>query len=174
MSIGSRSYSRATPSSSPETPSDDEIMWNASSPTGSDDSDNSNDSRASSSPPRAVSSSSAGGMHTAPGSPPNKLASVSKPSHPYRPTAPPSRPVRPRGLGLTPLSHNTENGLPLGTGQLPKAQPLSRALFARKLSDTPHAGTGAKKKGAAKLIVPTKGFKTTFELDLTSNELARK
>jgi len=43
-------------------------------------------------------------------------------------------------------------------------------------SDTPHAGLGGgkKKSGGQKLIVPTKGFKTTFELDLTSSELARK
>lgn len=71
-----------------------------------------------------------------------------------------------------------ENALPLGEGKLPKAQPLARALFARKLSgsDMPHAGMGfsGKKKGGQKLIVPTKGFKTTFELDLTANELARK
>lgn len=81
--------------------------------------------------------------------------------------------MRPRGL--TPLSTNTAS-LPLGTGQLPKAQPLSRTLFARMAGDTPHAGLGGgkKKSGGQKLIVPTKGFKTTFELDLTSSELARK
>jgi len=33
---------------------------------------------------------------------------------------------------------------------------------------------GKKKSGGQKLIVPTKGFRTTFELDLTASELARR
>jgi hypothetical protein len=33
---------------------------------------------------------------------------------------------------------------------------------------------GKKKLGSQKLIVPTKGFKRTFELDLSASELARR
>jgi hypothetical protein len=33
---------------------------------------------------------------------------------------------------------------------------------------------GKKKGGSTKIIVPTKSFRTTFELDLTASELARK
>jgi hypothetical protein len=43
-------------------------------------------------------------------------------------------------------------------------------------NDVPHAGTtgGKKKSSGQKIIVPTKAFRTTFELDLTASELARK
>ncbi|WWD21333.1 hypothetical protein CI109_105817 [Kwoniella shandongensis] len=84
-----------------------------------------------------------------------------------------TRSIRPRGLSpLTPAVDSAQNH----GNHLPKSQPLSRALFARK-ADTPHAGTpsGGSKKGLSqKIIVPTKSFRTTFELDLSSSELARR
>jgi len=42
------------------------------------------------------------------------------------------------------------------------------------MSDVPHAGLLGKKKTGQKMIVPTKGFRTTFELDLTASEFARR
>lgn len=50
-----------------------------------------------------------------------------------------------------------------------KSQPLARALMNRAL--TPNNG---QPKKTTKVIVPTKSFRTTFELGLTSSELARK
>ncbi|RSH95167.1 hypothetical protein EHS25_000253 [Saitozyma podzolica] len=96
-------------------------------------------------------------------------------AHPYRPPSGP-RP-RPRGLTpMTPLSTVPAPPQHLAGMSLPKSQPLARALFARMANDTPHAGfTGLKKKATSqKVIVPTKQFRTTFELGLTSSELARK
>ncbi|ORX39217.1 hypothetical protein BD324DRAFT_318225 [Kockovaella imperatae] len=84
--------------------------------------------------------------------------------------------TRPRGLSpLTPSTNTCSPFPPLGVGALPKAQPLARALFAKMANgtDVPHAGMG-KKKGGQKLIVPSKSFKTSFELKLTSSELARQ
>lgn len=87
-----------------------------------------------------------------------------------------SRQPRPRGLvpmaSLKPLPSQS-----LPAAALSKTQSLPRILFARLANDTPHAGTGSqvkKKGGAQKLIVPTKAFRQTFELDLTASELARK
>ncbi|WWC91158.1 uncharacterized protein L201_006099 [Kwoniella dendrophila CBS 6074] len=94
-----------------------------------------------------------------------------------------SRPNRIRGLSpLSSIRDTTQNTscsseLPLShQPRLPKAQPLARALFTRSLSDTPHAGIlgGNKKKTSQKLIVPTKSFRTTFELGLSASELARR
>ncbi|XAO24898.1 hypothetical protein I312_103707 [Cryptococcus bacillisporus CA1280] len=108
-------------------------------------------------------------------------------SHTYAPV-PPQRAFRPRGLTpLTPLtpsipssSHAASSGIsptaphlhrPSG---LPKSQPLSRALFAR-IADTPHSGMSPKGKGKGqKIIVPTKSFRTSFTLDMTASELARR
>lgn len=102
--------------------------------------------------------------------------------HPHRPQR---RPIR----GLSPLTPANKTTLlpappavPPGRS-LPKSQPLARALFARIAQEgAPHAGfagpsgAGQRKKNAGpqKMIVPTKAFKTTFELGLTSSELARK
>ncbi|AAW43988.1 expressed protein [Cryptococcus deneoformans JEC21] len=115
-------------------------------------------------------------------------------SHTFAPV-PPQRAVRPRGLTpLTPLtpsipssSHPTSSGIspasshPHRPSGLPKSQPLSRALFAR-MADTPHSGmslgiaaNGSKGKGKGqKIIVPTKSFRTSFTLDMTASELARR
>lgn len=108
-------------------------------------------------------------------------------SQTYAPV-PPQRAFRPRGLTpLTPLtpsipssSHPASSGIsptaphlhrPSG---LPKSQPLSRALFAR-IADTPHSGLSPKGKGKGqKIIVPTKSFRTSFTLDMTASELARR
>jgi hypothetical protein len=179
MSISSSFYDNERGSRSPDAyDNDDEIVWEAASPTESDSSDSSsqNDTSPVASTSATSRSASFTTMHSAPGSPPSKYSgSLAQPktTHPYRSSITPARPMRPRGL--TPLSSST-TPLPLGTGQLPKAQPLSRTLFARMASDTPHAGLGGgkKKSGGQKLIVPTKGFKTTFEIGLTANELARK
>ncbi|KAK8844012.1 hypothetical protein IAR55_006805 [Kwoniella newhampshirensis] len=89
-----------------------------------------------------------------------------------------TRSIRPRGLSpLTPAADRPQNTYSHTSHlHLPKSQPLSKALFARK-ADTPHAGTpfGGQKKGISqKIIVPTKSFRTTFELDLSSSELARR
>ncbi len=89
------------------------------------------------------------------------------------PLTPSSRQIRPRTLA--PLSALPP---PHSSGALPKSPPLSRALFARLANDTAHPALNAsgKKKGGGggpKLIVPTKGFRTRFELDLTASELAR-
>ena len=86
---------------------------------------------------------------------------------------------RMRSLGLTPVAQNSTNShsLPLGTGTLPKAQPLSRALFAKMANETPHAGMGTRKKswGSQQVwIVPSKKMKTRFELPLTAAEFARR
>lgn len=98
---------------------------------------------------------------------------------------------RPRGLvplstisstsGVSNSHGSTGSNNSSGALSLPKAQPLARTLFAR-MADTPHAGTGLgllggsgnKKGGKAKLIVATKPMRTTFELGLTSSELARR
>lgn len=104
-----------------------------------------------------------------------------------------SRPSRPL-TSLSAININTNNNtsnLPrppsISHGHLPKSQPLARALFTRMASngssglgcglDVPHAGMGKQRLGGGgsqKLIVPTKGFRTTFELGLTSSEFARK
>ena len=117
-------------------------------------------------------------------SPKPNLAST----HPYpraststSPTSPSatatSRQVRPRGLApLSNLTPHSAQAHPV-PGTLPKSQPLSRSLFARMANDAPHAGFGSvgkKKAGGQKFIVPTRGFRTTFELDLTASELARR
>lgn len=91
--------------------------------------------------------------------------------------APRRRPIAPLSA-LTPTPHNSPSG---GSISLPKAQPLARTLFAR-MADAPHAGTGLgllggggnRKGGKQKMIVATKPMRTTFELGLTSSELARK
>lgn len=109
-------------------------------------------------------------------------SSSSPNTHPYRPQR---RPIR----GLSPLTPANKTTLlpappavPPGRS-LPKSQPLARALFARIAQEGgPHAGSagasglGQRKKhnGPQKMIVPTKAFKTTFELGLTSSELARR
>lgn len=101
--------------------------------------------------------------------PPTTSSSSSNPStHPYRPQS--SRPAS-RTPSLSPPKLN-----------LPKSQPLSRALFARMaMAEIPHAGMGngspmGKKAagGKQKMIVATKPMRTTFELGLTSSELARR
>lgn len=150
------------PTSRPQTETD--TTWDAPSPTDSESSETHTS-------PLATSHTA---VHSAPSSPTKMTTSLPKTSPPNRPAFT-SRTSRPRGLGLTPMSTNTSS-LPLGTGALPKAQPLSRALFARMANDTPHAGmtAGSKKKAGPKLIVPTKAFKTTFELDLSASELARR
>ncbi|WRT69126.1 uncharacterized protein IL334_006110 [Kwoniella shivajii] len=74
------------------------------------------------------------------------------------------------------------NGMGMGVGmdefqpRLPKSQPLSRSLFNRTLSDTPHAGimNGGRRKMSQKIIVPTKAIPMTFELNLSANEFARR
>ncbi|WWD06812.1 hypothetical protein V865_004907 [Kwoniella europaea PYCC6329] len=106
-------------------------------------------------------------------------------ANPPLPPAPSSRPNRIRGL--SPLtSVNTTSNSPSSAMEkqfqprLPKSQPLSRALFNRSLSDpAPHAQAGifggvGKKKTSQKVIVPTKSFRTTFELGLSASELARR
>jgi hypothetical protein len=56
-----------------------------------------------------------------------------------------------------------------GRPGLPKATPLARTLLNRTV------GTPATvPKKTTKFIVPTKPFRATFELGLTSTELARK
>ncbi|WWC73036.1 uncharacterized protein I206_107001 [Kwoniella pini CBS 10737] len=94
-------------------------------------------------------------------------------------TNPPSNSssIRPRVRGLSPLTTTTnQNTYNEFTPRLPKSQPLSRTLFNRSFSDTPHAGIigGNKKKTSQKLIVPTKAFRTTFELDMSASEFARR
>lgn len=75
-----------------------------------------------------------------------------------RPFALPQRQTRVRFSPMTPA--NTSGN---------KSQPLARALLNRAL--TPN---NAQPKKTTKIIVPTKTIRTTFELGLTSNELARK
>lgn len=83
-------------------------------------------------------------------------------SEPERERRPFSLPQRNR-VRFTPL---TPAHPPSG---MAKSQPLARALLNRAL--TPN---NAQPKKTTKIIVPTKSFRTTFELGLTSNELARK
>lgn len=99
-----------------------------------------------------------------------------------RPTPTRKPPFRPL-LPLTPSPSPSHSESTHQSPQLPKSQPLARALFARKINDVPHAGMGIgaggggkKKSGTTtqKLIVPSKPFRTTFELGLTSSELARR
>ncbi|WVN88022.1 uncharacterized protein L203_103221 [Cryptococcus depauperatus CBS 7841] len=128
-------------------------------------------------------------LHTPPVSSPTTSPTFCPPSLPTRPSmvratsdtasarshsAPmfhPIRASRPRGLSplmpMTPCNPNRQSGMP-------KSQPLSRALFAR-MADTP-GGMGSKGAGhkQQKIIVPTKSFKTSFTLDMTSSELARR
>ncbi|WVF65480.1 hypothetical protein IAT40_000208 [Kwoniella sp. CBS 6097] len=137
---------------------------------------------------------------TCPSSPTNKTSSISVvvPSKPLAsryprifanpPSSAPvpsaSRSGRVRGLSpLTNISNSSSSSTQQAAGgdfhtpRLPKSQPLSRALFARSLTpDTNHAGlmTGGKKKTSQKVIVPTKSFRTTFELGLSASELARR
>ncbi|WVQ93155.1 hypothetical protein IAU59_000219 [Kwoniella sp. CBS 9459] len=137
---------------------------------------------------------------TCPSSPSNKTSSISVvPSKPLAsryprifvnpppaaaPVASASRSGRMRGMSpLTNISTSSSSSTQQAAGgdfhtpRLPKAQPLSRALFARSLTpDTNHAGlmTGGKKKTSQKVVVPTKSFRTTFELDLSASELARR
>lgn len=89
---------------------------------------------------------------------------------------------RPRPLAplssLSPADHHSSRESTAPSPGLPKAQPLARTLFAR-MADTPHAGTGLglggrKGGGKQKMIVATKPMRTTFELGLTSSELARR
>ncbi|KAL7421080.1 hypothetical protein Q5752_003964 [Cryptotrichosporon argae] len=86
----------------------------------------------------------------------------------YEP-APRARAARtPRLAPLTPLVAPAPSGLP-------KSQPLSRALFARMAAgDAAPAKVSKKLAPGTKLIVPTKTFRTTFELGLSSTEIARK
>lgn len=77
-----------------------------------------------------------------------------------RPFALPQRTARVRFSPLTPA--NPPSGMA-------KSQPLARALLNRAL--TPN---NAQPKKTTKIIVPTKSVRKTFELGLTSNELARK
>lgn len=74
----------------------------------------------------------------------------------------PPRP--PRGLGMSPLS-------PTGRPSVPglKATPLARTLLNRSMP-----GAAPKPKKTTKFIVPKTAVRTTFELGLTSQELARK
>ncbi|CAD6585218.1 MAG: hypothetical protein TREMPRED_004074 [Tremellales sp. Tagirdzhanova-0007] len=88
-----------------------------------------------------------------------------------------SRHIRPRGLA--PLSNLKPLSAPAHPvpDALPKSQPLSRSLFTRMANDAPHAGfgnVGKRKAGGQTFIVPTRGFRTTFELDLTASEFARR
>jgi hypothetical protein len=105
------------------------------------------------------------------------------PSHPYTRTTQPQPSITSTNQNFPPRPTRQRPMQPL-TGLLPKSQPLSRALFTRlasngginTLSDTPHAGMGSggkKKVATQKIIVPTKSFRTTFELGLTANEFRR-
>jgi len=114
---------------------------------------------------------------------PNSKLVTSRPSPHYTRPMSPVPTIQPRlrgrGTGLTLTSTATIcNPLaPLGTGKLPKSQPLARAVFSKITNghDIPHAGmAGRKMSGGQKLIVPTKGFKTRFELSLSASELARQ
>ncbi|WVQ81144.1 hypothetical protein IAT38_003266 [Cryptococcus sp. DSM 104549] len=88
-----------------------------------------------------------------------------------------ARSIRPRGLTpLTPVAPSPSGALGRQPG-MPKSQPLSRALFAR-MADAPHAGMGPGGKGqkgkGQKVIVPGKAFRTSFTMDMTASELARR
>ncbi|RXK38481.1 hypothetical protein M231_04246 [Tremella mesenterica] len=106
-----------------------------------------------------------------------RLESTNPTQHPHNVTQHPySRPNIPRRssqrafLPMTPLHTNT--ALPLGQGILPKSQGLARAVLR---NEVPHAGMGQKGLGKKdKIIVPTKAFRTTFELELTASEFARR
>ncbi|WVQ73608.1 hypothetical protein IAR50_003188 [Cryptococcus sp. DSM 104548] len=99
------------------------------------------------------------------------------------------RATRPRGLTpLTPIHPHLTNSSPSSSSDLSsfhnplrpagaKAQPLARALFARMaegqgLSAGGQGGKGGKKP--QKMIVPSKAFKTSFTLDMSASELARR
>ncbi|RSH83355.1 uncharacterized protein EHS24_007033 [Apiotrichum porosum] len=77
---------------------------------------------------------------------------------------------RPRPRGLSPLSPVAATG-GLQRGAMPKATPLARTLLNRSLSG---GASSAAPKKPTKMIVPTKPFRTTFDLGLTSKELARR
>ena len=163
------------------TDGDDDISWSSAeiSPTASEAPHHAHRPTFGPTPPTSPLSSDSG-THPIPREP------AVSPTHPYRasnanPTpypVPSTRLVRTRPFA--PLT--AVNPLPapphMSTGGLAKSQPLSRAMFARMSTDVPHAGSaggGTKKKnGQQKLIVPTKGFRTTFELGLTASEFARR
>jgi hypothetical protein len=67
---------------------------------------------------------------------------------------------------MSPLSPTGAASRPLG---LPKATPLSRTLLNRSMPSS-----AQKPKKTTKFIVPSKPFRSTFELGLTSTELKRK
>ncbi|ORY33071.1 hypothetical protein BCR39DRAFT_521020 [Naematelia encephala] len=142
---------------------DDLPAWTESSPISSEDSTSGEEEERETSPDLDQTSPTME-AHSPP-SPPTSLPAPAKLQHHAR--------SYPHPRTLVPLT--TSRPVP----NLPKAQPLSRALFARKANDIPHAGMVAggaagKKKGTQKIIVPSKGFRTTFALDLTANEFARK
>ncbi|ODO09540.1 hypothetical protein I350_03143 [Cryptococcus amylolentus CBS 6273] len=107
-----------------------------------------------------------------------------------------SRATRPRGLTpLTPInphlpSPSSSTSLSSSSSSStfinplrpsgPKAQPLARALFARMaegqglpaLGGGGGVGKGGKKP--QKMVVPLKAFKTSFTLDMSASELARR
>ncbi|WVR09003.1 hypothetical protein IAU60_006063 [Kwoniella sp. DSM 27419] len=135
------------------------------------------------SPPKHGSSSSSSSSANGPPKPltaryPRVFANTSTHGQSHLQSGTASRPTRLRGM--TPLTNATTQQAAGGDYQprLPKSQPLSRALFARMAPDahTSSAGlmTGGKKKTSQKIIVPSKSFRTTFELGLSASELARR
>ncbi|WWC63967.1 uncharacterized protein I303_106573 [Kwoniella dejecticola CBS 10117] len=130
---------------------------------------------------------SASSMHTPPSTSSSQASSSSSDIKPLSSRYPKifanpptgSSASRARVRGLSPLTSTTTQNRPNAnefTPRLPKSQPLSRALFNRSLTDSPPNGlmAGGKKKTSQKLVVPTKAFRTTFELGLSASEFARR
>ncbi|GMK55873.1 hypothetical protein CspeluHIS016_0209290 [Cutaneotrichosporon spelunceum] len=75
-------------------------------------------------------------------------------------------PLAPMGSGAAPAPSSPRPHL-----SLPKGQPLARSLLNRAVTG---ASAPQRPKKTTKLIVATKPMRTTFELSLSADELARK
>ncbi|BEI92672.1 uncharacterized protein CcaverHIS019_0503000 [Cutaneotrichosporon cavernicola] len=129
-------------------------------------------------------------LNNAPMAPAPAPAAVARPSGGFplramrQPSPPRSSPMSPLAAGPRPQMPRRLSPLaPMGSGaapspsaprpqlSLPKGQPLARSLLNRAVNG---ASQPQRPKKTTKLIVATKPMRTTFQLSLSAEELARK